>query len=226
VLDLGDECEEGGSFSPNLVISVVASDDTNSEQNSAVHYIPAIIVENGTVDASFREHTDSTKVLAETRMASTSTLRKFDAEKVYCYGVVNGGSKMSVVMMTADYDVLSARTYKAVFLQYTKGEKFTLEYTSSKYKEITALFVAIYIHIGKLKKLKPRDQPGNKMNKNLQKAPKDSPSKPKKETLRLENRTYTVEVASPTIRYLTIGINIKYIVKVRTRAIVFISYQN
>lgn len=121
--------------------------------------VPAIIVENGTVEASFDVHKDTTKVLAETRLATTFTLGKFDTTFSVCYGVTNGGSKMSVMRMEAILSK-SGRSYTAVFCQSRSQESkksFTLEYSFENYKEIMLLFVSIFMDTRTLQQLRPRE---------------------------------------------------------------------
>jgi hypothetical protein len=93
---------------PDLVISV----PTDTESG----LIPAIVVENGTVSTSFDVHKDAVKVLAETRLATTSSLSRFAINEAFCYGIANGGRKMSVTLNAATLGPNNARSYEASFV--------------------------------------------------------------------------------------------------------------
>ncbi len=140
--------------------------------------MPAIIVENSAEEAGFDEHKDSVKMLAETRIATTFSLSKFKIKDAFCYGIVNGGSKMSVTLNKATLDsendstehgqqsgVESWRLYQSTFILPNLSDQakedparksFSIEYNKSNYKDIISLLVSIFFHIGVMRGWKAR----------------------------------------------------------------------
>ncbi len=224
----GDKFADVALF-PDLMISVPSRAPIVSGNPVPPKLVPAIIVENGSVDAVFDEHKDTTKVLAETRMATTYSLSMFDTHGAFCYGVVNGGSKMSVTLMEAlllDESGPSSQYYTATYIENNEAEKtnFTLEYSLQNYKQIISLFVHIHFHLRKMTKYEVRESPLSFSSKqstpgiedvNSLKPPKKKKAQPNKpsdssgqtnvQTLCLDQNTYQVIYATPTTRALVRG---------------------
>ncbi len=132
--------------------------------------VPCIIVENGVDTASCAYHKDTPKILAEGRLGTTFTLSNFNTEISRCFLVLNGGSNMSVIYMTAEFiedrHKGIQRAYKVAFIAEDKMEDdyrimvrsgITLAYNIANYSNIILLFVAIHIVCKKMA-FQPREQ--------------------------------------------------------------------
>ncbi len=155
---------------PDLLISVPTK--------TAGLNVPAVIVENGAEEAGFDAHKDSVKVLAETRMATTFSLSKCEIKDAFCYGIVNGGSKMSVTLNNVTLElqggstehiqqqqskIKSRRLYQSSFILPTQQQDparqlFSVEYNKANYKDIILVLVTIFCHISIMRTWKARKE--------------------------------------------------------------------